>query len=123
MIRRPPRSTRTDTLFPYTTLFRSPFLSALCARLPVPHAGGIRRRAHGKGGADRADRLLGDGDVHPAQGGGGHIEDGDADPHLFRILSSGAANQPGGHEGRKGPAGAAAGAAYRNRPAPIAEAI
>src|SRR3546814_8708101 len=25
MIRRPPRSTRTDTLFPYTTLFRSPF--------------------------------------------------------------------------------------------------
>src|SRR3546814_18138277 len=27
MIRRPPRSTRTDTLFPYTTLFRS-FLGA-----------------------------------------------------------------------------------------------
>src|SRR3546814_17904432 len=26
MIRRPPRSTRTDTLFPYTTLFRSYFL-------------------------------------------------------------------------------------------------
>src|SRR3546814_6984431 len=28
MIRRPPRSTRTDTLFPYTTLFRSPGLRA-----------------------------------------------------------------------------------------------
>src|SRR3546814_7095525 len=28
MIRRPPRSTRTDTLFPYTTLFRSSALSA-----------------------------------------------------------------------------------------------
>src|SRR3546814_14628177 len=30
MIRRPPRSTRTDTLFPYTTLFRSlaPFVNA-----------------------------------------------------------------------------------------------
>src|SRR3546814_4784307 len=28
MIRRPPRSTRTDTLFPYTTLFRSLRLSA-----------------------------------------------------------------------------------------------
>src|SRR3546814_5711401 len=28
MIRRPPRSTRTDTLFPYTTLFRS-FLMAV----------------------------------------------------------------------------------------------
>src|SRR3546814_372940 len=27
MRRRPPRSTRTDTLFPYTTLFRSPLLS------------------------------------------------------------------------------------------------
>src|SRR3546814_2015961 len=27
MIRRPPRSTRTDTLFPYTTLFRSPAAS------------------------------------------------------------------------------------------------
>src|SRR3546814_1369361 len=28
MIRRPPRSTRTDTLFPYTTLFRSLFETA-----------------------------------------------------------------------------------------------
>src|SRR3546814_12632101 len=28
MIRRPPRSTRTDTLFPYTTLFRSELLRA-----------------------------------------------------------------------------------------------
>src|SRR3546814_18334141 len=28
MIRRPPRSTRTDTLFPYTTLFRSIFAPA-----------------------------------------------------------------------------------------------
>src|SRR3546814_3059673 len=27
MIRRPPRSTRTDTLFPYTTLFRSPYVA------------------------------------------------------------------------------------------------
>src|SRR3546814_19832813 len=29
MIRRPPRSTRTDTLFPYTTLFRSPYFTCL----------------------------------------------------------------------------------------------
>src|SRR3546814_6386528 len=29
MIRRPPRSTRTDTLFPYTTLFRSIRLDAI----------------------------------------------------------------------------------------------
>src|SRR3546814_8655297 len=33
MIRRPPRSTRTDTLFPYTTLFRSP--SSAPHRLPT----------------------------------------------------------------------------------------
>src|SRR3546814_20534964 len=31
MIRRPPRSTRTDTLFPYTTLFRSILLAKLAA--------------------------------------------------------------------------------------------
>src|SRR3546814_13225639 len=31
MIRRPPRSTRTDTLFPYTTLFRSRAVSNLSA--------------------------------------------------------------------------------------------
>src|SRR3546814_18926509 len=29
MIRRPPRSTRTDTLFPYTTLFRSLAVSVM----------------------------------------------------------------------------------------------
>src|SRR3546814_3977620 len=48
MIRRPPRSTRTDTLFPYTTLFRS------CARLlrrdrhdggPLGYIGASRRRS------------------------------------------------------------------------------
>src|SRR3546814_6685827 len=34
MIRRPPRSTRTDTLFPYTTLFRShPRLAQICLEL------------------------------------------------------------------------------------------
>src|SRR3546814_5691022 len=31
MIRRPPRSTRTDTLFPYTTLFRSDDAALLAA--------------------------------------------------------------------------------------------
>src|SRR3546814_1451843 len=35
MIRRPPRSTRTDTLFPYTTLFRSPRLRA-CRQSALP---------------------------------------------------------------------------------------
>src|SRR3546814_11840593 len=39
MIRRPPRSTRTDTLFPYTTLFRSlkaGFLTIWPTRRPSP---------------------------------------------------------------------------------------
>src|SRR3546814_9540536 len=35
MIRRPPRSTRTDTLFPYTTLFRS--VGASAVRPAVSH--------------------------------------------------------------------------------------
>src|SRR3546814_8025903 len=35
MIRRPPRSTRTDTLFPYTTLFRS---AAIVLTLAAPSA-------------------------------------------------------------------------------------
>src|SRR3546814_17396813 len=35
MIRRPPRSTRTDTLFPYTTLFRSEAELRDLARSPV----------------------------------------------------------------------------------------
>src|SRR3546814_2126266 len=34
MVRRPPRSTRTDTLFPYTTLFRSQFGSERFDREP-----------------------------------------------------------------------------------------
>src|SRR3546814_3997243 len=36
MIRRPPRSTLTDTLFPYTTLFRSLLPSGLCTQTISP---------------------------------------------------------------------------------------
>src|SRR3546814_13535395 len=54
MIRRPPRSTRTDTLFPYTTLFRS-----RRADVPRPH-GPTRRAYRGAGlGQNRAGgRIL-----------------------------------------------------------------
>src|SRR3546814_13329694 len=38
MIRRPPRSTRTDTLFPYTTLFRSPVGGEINVVIMVEHA-------------------------------------------------------------------------------------
>src|SRR3546814_15650233 len=49
MIRRPPRSTRTDTLFPYTTLFRSGAARGDARLSPL---GGCR--GAGDGG-DRAD--------------------------------------------------------------------
>src|SRR3546814_7779424 len=42
MIRRPPRSTRTDTLFPYTTLFRSPQAGGGVIRRQAGGAFGIR---------------------------------------------------------------------------------
>src|SRR3546814_13331311 len=44
MIRRPPRSTRNDTLFPYTTLFRSRRLEGL-----------FRHRIHGVGDGELSD--------------------------------------------------------------------
>src|SRR3546814_17662149 len=43
MIRRPPRSTRTDTLFPYTTLFRSTAPEAAASR---PEACAVRHNEH-----------------------------------------------------------------------------
>src|SRR3546814_6184600 len=51
MIRRPPRSTRTDTLFPYTTLFRSP-RSRVSFAVPLSARAMLRRRHL----ADRAHR-------------------------------------------------------------------
>src|SRR3546814_12153900 len=47
MIRRPPRSTRTDTLFPYTTLFRSADYAAHAIRQCARHH--PRLLANGKG--------------------------------------------------------------------------
>src|SRR3546814_12647565 len=41
MIRRPPRSTRTDTLFPYTTLFRSAVGPSRYDRAPRMFACGV----------------------------------------------------------------------------------
>src|SRR3546814_11711390 len=53
MIRRPPRSTRTDTLFPYATLFRSPTTAP--ATRPR-HEGCRLDRAAGAEPAPRPDR-------------------------------------------------------------------
>src|SRR3546814_4507085 len=47
MIRRPPRSTRTDTLFPYTTLFRSgvPHACASTGTIPKSSSAANRNRS------------------------------------------------------------------------------
>src|SRR3546814_9757776 len=76
MIRRPPRSTRTDTLFPYTTLFRSMIdptvdglVIAVNGRVPdgedlswlwdvkFEHFEGVKVVAAGERGTDLAVRL------------------------------------------------------------------
>src|SRR3546814_4366313 len=44
MIRRPPRSTRTDTLFPYTTLFRSGAKQASLPSSNSHHSAWVRAR-------------------------------------------------------------------------------
>src|SRR3546814_4679717 len=55
MIRRPPRSTRTDTLFPYTTLFRSHARAAA----PDRAAGRLHRRGNrGLGEQRQPQRAL-----------------------------------------------------------------
>src|SRR3546814_14338463 len=61
MIRRPPRSTRTDTLFPYTTLFRSPgVLRGQILRRQARHADriGLGRRQRLARHAALRHRLL-----------------------------------------------------------------
>src|SRR3546814_9546181 len=70
MIRRPPRSTRTDTLFPYTTLFRSPVgRDAECGAGTGerPGAGGPSQppAARNRAGGDRAYGAERDGDGTP----------------------------------------------------------
>src|SRR3546814_5277444 len=71
MIRRPPRSTRTDTLFPYTTLFRST---------------AVKRMIAGGCSAGDADKILSDyltsGDVYAE-----NIVHLDVEPGRWRIHS------------------------------------
>src|SRR3546814_6578086 len=59
MIRRPPRSTRTDTLFPYTTLFRSlaQHLPRQSARLGPDRAAFVREAAPVHPDAMHAPRI------------------------------------------------------------------
>src|SRR3546814_2036752 len=59
MIRRPPRSTRTDTLFPYTTLFRSNF-PQICGYVgKIAGRGQSVEECRQDSTSDRADFLIG----------------------------------------------------------------
>src|SRR3546814_13030583 len=71
MIRRPPRSTRTDTLFPYTTLFRSSLDIEIVDHIVVTATHAQRVAASGRIGSARAPacaHVLRD---NPGSGGGG----------------------------------------------------
>src|SRR3546814_16186263 len=83
MIRRPPRSTRTDTLFPYTTLFRS-------------HRGrGAALRGHPQGTAKAAQERCAcpdaDGNAHPP-----YTADGDVRPARIVSHTDAASGSAGG---------------------------
>src|SRR3546814_13947860 len=60
MIRRPPRSTRTDTLFPYTTLFRSgqPAVEGAGVEAPGDHGVGDRLLVRRVLRGDEAERSV-----------------------------------------------------------------
>src|SRR3546814_7640183 len=106
MIRRPPRSTRTDTLFPYTTLFRSPTTASetreeltrgWCRKCNPGKPG--RRRPYGRGRAGRGsaaperDLLL---LARPPFGG--HLLQRGERPRLVGLPALRSTGQPGSGE-------------------------
>src|SRR3546814_16715219 len=90
MIRRPPRSTRTDTLFPYTTLFRSAGGQHAAPAFDRLVRFAVKRRRR------RGNAPLGHGDVAGKGGGRAAVDDrhsleqlvpvGD-DPGLRRVVT------------------------------------
>src|SRR3546814_13400833 len=81
MIRRPPRSTRTDTLFPYTTLFRSKDLPLTVPIIPGLVGGVLDRADHvrmapallASAFADPRARMLVLDGLDPVEGGDGEL--------------------------------------------------
>src|SRR3546814_17645255 len=92
MIRGPPRSTRTDTLFPYTTLFRSPL------------AGRRDRRAGRLRGTRAPHRRASGRPWRPGHRPGSAADDGRAAPTGQRARPGRRRRSPGshGHVGRGG---------------------
>src|SRR3546814_11506704 len=70
MIRRPPRATRTDTLFPYTTLFRS--AERRVGSGPGPHCAErqLYQNAFSVAGAAGQNPAIGEHQRHCAEPGG-----------------------------------------------------
>src|SRR3546814_21054693 len=88
MLRRAPRSTRTDTLFPYTTLFRSRLL-----RLVPTHRGPLGQVGRSPAHVPGQDNLVavdlgGNTDVdhpdHRPAGTGKHVDRGTPGPQLLQ---------------------------------------
>src|SRR3546814_7024756 len=104
MIRRPPRSTRTDTLFPYTTLFRSHAPVREVPRIAViyplrtvhcPQCVAVRiQQREGIAALEGARKALLD------RGGGRHEEVRFPRSRLVRLIASGGAD-PRGFQDRK----------------------
>src|SRR3546814_14073794 len=89
MIRRPPRSTRTDTLFPYTTLFRSQRLPAIIAGAAAGAAVLVRchhrRRSHALSGIERGAGRCGGGRPARARRAAGQVGSSAADRRLMNM--------------------------------------
>src|SRR3546814_4652823 len=95
MIRRPPRSTRTDTLFPYTTLFRSDLGRQHLEPpvLPVDRFELVFRRLESVL-RERHPLLLGEVAIHQILGRDGDL----ADAILTEFLAVPAAENPEGRQ-------------------------
>src|SRR3546814_15485349 len=108
MLRPPPISTRTDTLFPYPTLFRSLRASdgALGASLPAAELPGPRARRHDAGARARPRRASGAGGAaRPPHGR--HAADPGGDRFGIRRDADlpGAARERAGSQAAQGDAG------------------
>src|SRR3546814_4153455 len=92
MIRRPPRSTRTDTLFPYTTLFRSVFVQrrGQCATPQSSAAVNIGAASKASGVSQRMIRHYEKIGLIPApqRRDSGYRDYADADVHRLRFIAN-----------------------------------
>src|SRR3546814_12754478 len=100
MVRRPPRSTRTDTLFPYTTLFRSPprRRQLVAERARDDHHVRLARARARRGtealqvvarhvGVHHLDRAAGEAEGHPPQRAGARPVEQRSEEHTSELPS------------------------------------